>query len=132
MPSRSTTTEQPNMRLGGPRWGLGLQEERPAFCTFHKTKYIYIYIKATQTLFNNSGLRNRTFIPCGKANRCNNPYLNITPVQQSLLKHHTGAVILTLTASSHSSASCNIKALLHGLLSRVVSITIDQCHSTIH
>jgi hypothetical protein len=45
----------------------------------------------------------------------------------SRVENQTGAVTLTLTAGSHTSASCNIHALLHGLVSRLVSITIYQC-----
>ena len=103
----------------GSGWGLGLQEERPAFCASHKSTcvcvcvcvcihiYIYIYIYQqhkhfSTTVVSGTGLSSR-------------------------VEKQTGAVTVTLTASNHSSASCNIKALLHGLFSIVVSITIDQC-----
>ena len=45
----------------------------------------------------------------------------------SRVETQTAAVAVTLTASTHSSASYNIHALLHGSCSRLASITIDQC-----
>jgi hypothetical protein len=49
MPSRSTAKQQPNMRLGGPRWGLGLQGRATSILCLSQIKvcvciYIYIYI----------------------------------------------------------------------------------------
>ena len=122
--SGSTAKEQSNMRLGGPRWGLGLQEERPAFCASHKSikvyicmyiyMYVYIYIYIYIYTYNS-----------------NTKHFSTTAVSgtglSSRVENQTGASTLTLTAGSHTSASCNIHALLHGLVSRLVSITICQC-----